>query len=76
MERQLAAAQKRAAEEARTVRCPRQTAMRQNQATRVQQQRQQVQALEAARTKHKASAAAARRATADATVEVQVNFQA
>lgn len=75
LERQLAAAQVQAAEEARNVRHARQTAKRHNQVTRAHRQRQ-VQALEATRTKHKATAAAARRATADATMETQVSFQA
>lgn len=76
MEEQLAAPQRQAAEEARNVRHARQAATLQKQAARAEQQRQQVQALEATRTKHKGSAAAARRAKLDATVEVQVNFQA
>ena len=73
--RQLAAAQKQAAEEAKITRHQRQAATRHNQEVRVQLQ-QQAEALEATRAIQKADAAAARRAIVEETVDVLVSVQA
>lgn len=74
--RKLAAAQTKAAKEAKENRHKRQAATRKNQEARARLQQQQAQALEDTRATHKTQAAAARRASVDVTMEAPVRLQA